>query len=54
MNGRPFTAAEDAAILANAHLGRYRLGKLLNRAPQSVRDRRERLLTGEPLYGARG
>ena len=54
MNGRPFTAAEDAAILANPTLGQRRLAKLLDRPYQSCRDRRDRLLLGAPLHSARG
>lgn len=49
MNGRPFSPEEDAAILANPHLGQVLLARLLRRPVQSVRDRRERLRLGFPL-----
>jgi hypothetical protein len=52
MNGKPFTKAEDDAILANPHLGPIRLGRLLSRPYQSTRDRRERLRLGHPLTRA--
>lgn len=47
-NGRRFTPAEDALILANPQLGGWKLGKILGRAHQSVRSRREKLYGGEP------
>lgn len=48
MNGRPFTEAEDAVILANPMLGPNGLARLLGRPYQSCRDRRERLFDYEP------
>jgi len=50
MNGRPFTKAEDAVILANPMLGPNRLARLLERPYQSCRDRRERLFNYAPPF----
>lgn len=50
MNGRPFTEAEDAAILAHPMLGAHRLARLLDRPYQSCRDRRERLFDYAPPF----
>lgn len=48
MNGRPFTREEDAVILAHPQFGAHRLATLLNRAYQSVRDRRLKLFDYDP------
>lgn len=50
MNGRPFTAEEDAFILANPMLGANRLAVALNRPYQSCRDRRERMFDYAPPF----
>lgn len=48
MNGKPFTAEEDAIILEHPHFGFHRLAGLLKRPLQSVRDRRLKLFDYDP------
>lgn len=50
MNGRPFTADEDAVILANPMLGANRLSARLGRPYQSCRDLREKLFDYQPPF----
>jgi hypothetical protein len=45
---RAFTPDEDAMILKNPKVGAWRLARMLGRAYQSCRDRREKLFGGEP------
>lgn len=50
MNGKPFTATEDAFILANPMIGAHKLAKRFGRAYQSCRDRRLLLFDYRPPF----